>query len=129
MCSKANNSVIKPTKTVSEVTAPLTTTPYPEFYFRNKFSLLLVGPTQSGKTYFVQLMLEHNRIAYEEQKSIRIFWYDNQWQECYEDLKMFLGKNIRFERGVPDLSENLCEISPRYNNIIILDDSLRSMSG
>ena len=46
----------------------------------------------------------------------------NQWQECYEDLKTSLGKSIRFERGVPELSENLCEINPRYNKIIILDD-------
>ena len=29
---------------------------------------------------------------------------------------------MRFERGVPKLSEDLCEINPRYNNIIILDD-------
>ena len=30
--------------------------------------------TQSGKTYFVQQILKHNRIVYEGQKSIRIFW-------------------------------------------------------
>ena len=81
-----------------------------------------MGPTQSGKTYFVQQILKHNRIVYEEQKSIRIFWYYNQWQECYEELKTSLGKSIRFERGVPELSENLSEINARYNNIIILDD-------
>ena len=51
----------------------------PEFNFRHKFSLLVVGPTQSGKTYFVQQILENNRIVYEEQKSTRIFWYYNQW--------------------------------------------------
>ena len=33
-----------------------------------------------------------------------------------------MEKTIRFERGVPDFSVNLCEINPRYNNIIILDD-------
>ena len=80
----------------------------------------LCGPTQGGKTYFVQQILKHNGIVYEEQKSIRIFWYYNQWQECYEDLKTPLGKSIRFERGVPELSEDLCEINAWYNNIIIL---------
>ena len=103
-------------------TTSMLTKPCPEFNFRHKFSLLIVGPTQSGKTYFVQQILKYNRIVYEEQKSIRIFWYYNQWQECYEELKKSLGKSIRFERGVPELSENLCEINPRYNNIIILDD-------
>ena len=103
-------------------TASLATKPCPEFNFRHKFSLLVVGPTQSGKTYFVQQILKHNRIVYEEQKSIRIFWYYNQWQECYGELKTSFGKSIRFERGVPELSEDLCEINARYNNIIILDD-------
>ena len=56
---------------------------------------------------------------YEEKKSIRIFWYYNQWQECYEELKNSLGKSIRLERGVPELSENLCEINPR-----LIDDDL-----
>ena len=74
--------------------------------FRHKFSLLVVGPTQSGKTYFVRQILENNRIVYEEQ--IRIFWYYNQWQECYEKLKTSLGKSIRFERGVPELSAKIC---------------------
>ena len=118
---KKTCSVQQPTKAARKVTASVLTKPCPEFNFRHKFSLLVVGPTQSGKTYFVQQILKHNRIVYEEQKSIRIFWYYNQWQECYEDLKTSLGKSIRFERGVPELSENLCEINPRYNNIIILD--------
>ena len=42
--------------------------------------------------------------------------------KCYEELKKSLEKSIRFERGVPELSEDLSEINPRYNNIIILDD-------
>ena len=103
-------------------TTSLATKSCPEFNFRHKFSLLVVGPTQSGKTDFLQQILKHNRIVYEEQKSIRIFWYYNQWQECYEELKTSFGKSIRFERGVPELSEDLSEINPRYNNIIILDD-------
>ena len=119
---KKTCSVRQPTKAARKVTASMLTKPCPQFSFRHKFSLLVVGPTQSGKTYFVQQILKHNRIVYEEQKSIRIFWNYNQWQECYEKLKKSLGKSIRFERGVPELSEDLCEINPRYNNIIILDD-------
>ena len=119
---KKTCSVRQPTKAARKVSASMLTKPCPEFNFRHKFSLLVVGPTQSGKTYFVQQILENKRIVYEEQKSIRIFWYYNQWQECYEKLKKSLGKSILFERGVPELSEDLCEINVRYNNIIILDD-------
>ena len=46
-------------------TTSLATKSCPEFNFRHKFSVLVVGPTQSGKTYFVQQILEHNRIVYE----------------------------------------------------------------
>ena len=119
---KKTCSVRQPTKAARKVTASMLTKPCPEFNFRHKFSLLVVGPTQSGKTYCPTNFGKQSYIVYEEQKSIRIFWYYNQWQECYEELKKSLGKSIRFERGVPELSENLCEINLRYNNIIILDD-------
>ena len=115
-----HSSPAKRPRTAARTTS-LATKSCPEFYFRHKISLLVVGPTQSGKTYFVQQILKHNRIVYEEQKSICIFWYYNQWQECYEKLKKSLGKSIRFERGVPELSDDLCEINARYN-IIIIDD-------
>ncbi|KAK3727741.1 hypothetical protein QZH41_005202 [Actinostola sp. cb2023] len=118
---KKTSSVLKSTKT-PKVTVSLTTKPYPEFNFRHKFSLLVVGPSQSGKTYFVQQILENNRIAYEEQRSIRILWCYNQWQDGYGVLRKSLGKNIQFERGLPELSEDLSEINTKYNNIIILDD-------
>ena len=119
---KKTCSIRQPTKAARKVTPSMVTKPCPEFNFRHKFPLLVVGPTQSGKTNFVQQILEHNHILYEEQKSIRIFWYYNQWQECYEKLKNSLGKSIRFERGVPELSEDLCEFNARCNSIIILDD-------
>ena len=46
---KKTSSVIKPAKTVPNLRTPLTTTPYLEFYFRHKFSLLVVGPHKVEK--------------------------------------------------------------------------------
>ena len=54
---KITCSVRQPTKAARKVTASMLTKPCPEFIFRHKFSLLVVGPTQSGKTYFVQQIL------------------------------------------------------------------------
>ena len=105
-------------------TTSLATKSCPEFNFRNKFSLLVVGPTQSGKTYFVQQILENNRIVYEEQKSIRIFWYYNQRQECnYEKLKKSLGK----ASDLKEVCRNCLKICVKsvlgtITYIIILDD-------
>ena len=99
---KKTCSVRQPTKAARKVTEFMLTKPCPEFNFRHKVSLLVVGPTQSGKTYFVHQILENKRIVYEEQKSIRIFWYYNQWQECYEKLKKSLGKSILFEKVYPN---------------------------
>ena len=80
---KKTSSILKPTKAARTVTASMITKPCPDFNFRHKFSLLVVGFTQSGKTYFVQQILKHNRIVYEEQKTIRIFW-------CYKSMAKML---------------------------------------
>ena len=69
---KKSCSVRQLTKATWKVTASMVTKSCLKFNFRHKFSLLVVDPTQSGKTYFVQQILKHNRIAYEELKSIRI---------------------------------------------------------
>jgi hypothetical protein len=109
------------TKTVPKVTASLNAKPYLEFNFRHKFSLSVVCPTQCRKTYFVQQILKNNRIMYEEQRSIRILWCYKQWQDRYDDLRKSIWKSIRFERGLPEFSDDLSEINTQCN-IITLDD-------
>ena len=100
----------------------LATEPYPEFRFRHEYSLLVVGPTQSGKTYFVKQMLTSDRIFYETKKQRRISWYYNLWQDEYEALKTNLGKEIQFFRGLPKFHDDLREINPKYNNVLVFDD-------
>lgn len=100
----------------------LATEPYPDFMFRHKFSLLVVGPSQSGKTVFVEQILTRDRIVYETNKPRRILWYYSQWQDRYEALKSAIGKDIKFFRGLPTFQEDLREIDPKYNNVIIFDD-------
>ena len=50
-----------------------TTEPYPDFMFRHKFLLPVVGPAQSGKTYFLKQILTSDRILYEAKKLRRAF--------------------------------------------------------
>ena len=61
----------------------LETIPYPDFKFNHMFSMLVVGPSQGGKTSFVEQLLKKNCIKYPSKKQRPIFWFYNQWQPRY----------------------------------------------
>ena len=42
--------------------------PYPNFRLRHKFSMMVVGHSMSGKSYFVKELLERDRIEYEDHR-------------------------------------------------------------
>jgi len=68
--------------------------------FRHKFSLLMMCPTQCGKTFFVEKTLTTDRILYESKKPRRIWWYFSQWQDTYKVMQSSMGKEIEFFRGL-----------------------------
>ena len=105
-----------------QVTDCLETTPYPDFKFNHMFSMLVVGPSQCGKTYFVEQLLMNNCVKYHSKKQIRIFWFYNQWQRRYATLQSTLGNEIVFTQGLLTLSEDLREIHPKFNNVLVFDD-------
>ena len=96
---------------------------YEDFRFGHKFSLMIVGPSMSGKSYFVKQMLERDHIEYDDsRKQRRIHWFYGQYQDMFKDMKRNTGKDIYFKQGLPEFESNLCDIDPRYNNIVVLDD-------
>ena len=99
---KQSNILPKPAKS-RKVVQTLSTEPYPNFNFWHKFSLLVVGPTQSGKTYFVQQILENDRIVYEKNKRRRILWCYTQWQEGYQTMKKIIQEGNIFSTRVAKL--------------------------
>ena len=133
-------SMFQPSKAMSQPTKPrmkqsdsprmkqrkanvcLDTKAYPEFKFNHMFSMLVVGPSQCGKTHFVEKVLTENCIHYPNKKKKQIFWFYNQWQPRYTSLQSTLGDEIQFTQGLPDLSEDLHEINPKFNNILVFDD-------
>ena len=100
----------------------LETQSYPEFLFQHMFSMLVVGPSQCGKTYFVQQLLTKKCIEFPEKKPSQVYWFYNQWQSRYDEIKQVLKKKIQFAQGLPELSEDLHEINPELNNILVFDD-------
>ena len=93
---------------------------YPEFAFQHPFSMLVVGPTQSGKTDFVEQMFEEPRFAFPTKRKGQILWFYNQWQPRYEIMERAFG--VEFEHGLPDWSENLQELDPEMHHILVFDD-------
>ena len=96
--------------------------PYPEFQFQHPFSMMVVGPTQSGKTCFVQQLLTSQRIAYPNKKPVKVYWFYNQWQPIYDEIQRLLNKKIRFVPGLPELTDDLSNIRSIHNNILVFDD-------
>ncbi len=106
----------------SSKTDVLATEAYPEFIFKHKFSMLVIAPTQSGKTYFVKELLERDHIDYGNRKQRRILWYYGQNQPIYKEMKKTMGKEISFIEGLPEFEDNLSDLDDSFNNVIVLDD-------
>ena len=96
--------------------------PYPEFQFQHPFSMMVVGPSQSGKTHFVHQLLTSHRIAYPDKKPVRVCWCYNQRQPIYDKIQRQLKNKIRFDQGLPELEEDLSDISTKFHTIIVMDD-------
>ena len=102
-----------------ELSEPASETVYPEFGFQHPFSMLVVGPTQSGKTHFVEQMLSTPRIELPMDQEVQVTWFYNHWQPRYQTMKRF---GVEFEHGLPDWSETLQELNPEIHHILVFDD-------
>ena len=85
------------------------------FAINSQFSV--VGSTQSGKRI---LSSRFWNTAVSCLSIIRIYGTAIDGKNATKSWKC-LGKKMTFERRLLDMSENLCQINTRYNNIIILD--------
>ena len=83
--------------------------------------MLVVGPSQCGKIHFVEKILTENCIHYPNKKTKHIYWFYNQWQPRYSSLQSASDVEMQFTQGLPDLSEDLHEINPKFNNILVFD--------
>ena len=84
--------------------------------------MLVVGPTQSGKTQFVEQMFTNPLIEFPTDRDVQVTWFYNHWQPRYQTLEKDLGSQIEFELGLPDWSETLQELNPKIHHILVFDD-------
>ena len=98
------------------------TKPYPSFRFQHPATMMVVGPTQSGKSNFVEKLLQSALIKYPSRKATRIHVFYTQWQPLYDRLRDTHGNRISFTQGLPDVDENLESIDAKVHNLWVLDD-------
>src|SRR3981189_3491582 len=85
--------------------------------FKHPFTLLVTGPTGSGKTQFVTNLLINSDLMIDKKIDKIIYCYGIYLQETFDQLKK-LFPNIEFIEGI---NENI-NFNPKINNFIILDD-------
>ena len=98
------------------------TKPYPSFQFQHPATMMIVGPTQSGKSNFVEQLLKSSLIKYPCRKAKRIHVFYTQWQPLYDRLRDTHRTCISFTQGLPEVNENLENIDDKVHNVWVLDD-------
>lgn len=86
---------------------------------QHPFTCVIAGPTQSGKTVFLNKLLTHARVMIREPPE-SIVWFYGEYQPLYDQMFETLGEIIRFVEGVPQSFDDFIDKSKR--NLIILDD-------
>jgi hypothetical protein len=90
------------------------------FYFHHPTSIVVAGPTRSGKTYFVNRCLKHSLI---QPFPTRIILFYKEWQPAYDELKILIH-TIEFHEGIDQ--PTLEYVSSAYKNLVIIDDLMSS---
>ena len=89
--------------------------------FRHPSTMIVSGPTGSGKTKFVsRLILERQ---YDPMPN-RIIWVYSEWQPLYDIIQMSYP-SVEF---IKDLSPNLANsFSNQVRNLLVLDDQMTEL--
>ena len=93
---------------------------YSLFSFHHPTSIVVAGPTRSGKTYFVIKCLKHSLI---QPFPNRILFLYKEWQPAYDELKILLP-DVEFHEGVDAASLNSLTVADK--NLVIIDDLMSS---
>ena len=87
------------------------------FVFKHPFSMIVSGPTRSGKTQWVtRLLLEKDKRI--EPTPNSIFYCYTHWQKKYEELQNTFSNEIRFHKGLP----TSILINQLQDAIVVVDD-------
>jgi len=92
--------------------------------FRHPSTILIAGPTGSGKTEFLVKLLTQRGI---EPFPERIIWIYSEWQDAYERIKKRLGVAEKKLEFIKDFDDSLYDsLDRRVRNLVVLDDQMEN---
>ena len=96
-----------------------------KFQFHMPSSILIVGPSSCGKTYFTKRLLMENLNLFQRRPKA-VVYCTSMYQECFEEMG---EAGIQFHKGIPN-DEDLEQWFPKgQGQILILDDLMNEDSG
>ena len=91
--------------------------------FIHPSTIMVSGPTGSGKTKFVERVIVERKFNVEHN---RIFWVYSEWQPAYDNLQR-VRQDIVFQKGLGDENEFYNSLSNLNRNLVILDDQMSAV--
>lgn len=90
------------------------------FPFKSQSSLMIVGPSNCGKTYFTSRLLKHKDVMFTENICNVLYCY-SVWQVAFDKMSQDV-ENIQFHQGIPDDALIKRFTEDKLHNLVILDD-------
>ena len=92
------------------------------FAFQHPFTMIVAGPTMSGKSTWIKELLLHNTALISPPPN-RIIWIYKRWQPLYDELRMKIP-TIAFTQGLVDIKSDTY-INSKVRTLIIIDDLMK----
>lgn len=98
---------------------------FPTVPFQSGSPMMIVGPTNSGKTFWVRRLLAHNMFT---QPIKSVLYCYGVHQATYDQMKTenLAAEKITFHQGLPERSK-LEEISDGNFHVVVLDDMMEDI--
>jgi hypothetical protein len=90
--------------------------------FKNPFTMLVAGPSSSGKTTLIRKIFEnYKNLFFQPPNKLNIKWCYGSWQSDYDIPLESNDVNLIYEEGFPNSVDNF--------DVIVFDDLMNELSG
>ncbi len=95
--------------------------------FQCPFSMVISGPSNSGKTFFVKTLLQNAGKLISKKIDNIVFIY-SVWQPLYDDLLKMYNNNIKFIEGIPQTLDDDVLFPVNKTSLVVIDDFMQEAS-